>query len=266
MMYAHNVLGRSILQEKGTPFFSVIITAYNSEKTLHKTLDSVLSQTYTNYELIIIDDASTDSTPEIIATYESKFPSCIVKRNEKNAGTANSRNTAIKIAKGAYIALLDSDDVWLREKLQIQHDCVTKTGCDICCTSYSFTNEQYKPIRRPYIVPDTIDYTALLKENHIGCSTVVINRNILQDVNYDNVFYHEDYALWLTLVKRGACICGSKDILMQYRVSKTARSYNKLNAAIHRFRIYRYQEKLNLFLSVKYFIIYAINGLRKHVL
>lgn len=248
------------------PFFSIIIPVYNCEKTISQTLLSVLSQTINSYEVIIIDDCSTDNTFKKVEDFESKFENIIISTNRRNVGVAESRNIGINISRGHYIAFLDGDDVWECDKLEKQFNAIKKTECDICCTSYSFINENSIDIKSVYVVPNLINYKMLLKQNYIGCSTVAVKKELLLHNQMDRNFQHEDYALWLKLARSGAKIIGITEPLVKYRILSNSRSYNKVKAAKGRMSIYMDQEELGLLKSLYYFIFYAINGLKKKLL
>lgn len=248
------------------PFFSIITPVYNCEKTLYQTLDSILSQTFEDYELVLVNDFSSDDTINIINDYKKKFKQITIINNIKNIGVAESRNIGIKNAAGIYIAFLDGDDIWMPDKLEKQKSLIENTNCDICCTSYDFIDENSQKIKNTYVVPEYIDYEILLKQNYIGCSTAVVKRELLLKNPMDKNYQHEDYALWLKLSRNGAKIIGIKEPLVKYRILNSSRSYNKSKAAKGRMSIYINQEKLGLFKSLYYFIFYAFNGLKKKLL
>lgn len=247
-------------------FFSIIIPIYNAEKTLAVTLNSVLAQTYKDYELILVNDCSTDNSIKIIEQYKNKFNNIILINNDINMGVANSRNKATQIARGNYIALLDSDDVWVDDKLEIQKQIIIDTNCDICCSSYSFINEFEQDIKSNYIIPEKITYKMLLKENYVGCSSVVIKRKLFLENKMSSSYFHEDYAFWLNLTRNNIIIIGIEDVLMKYRISSNSRSFNKFKAAKNRYLIYKNQEKLNILNSLYYLSWYTINGFKKKIL
>lgn len=247
-------------------FFSVVIPIFNAEKTISDTLDSLLAQTYKNYELILINDCSTDNSLSIINKIKIKFNDIIIINNDINLGVANSRNKGFEAASGEYIALLDSDDIWIQNKLKKQKEFIDKTNCDICCTSYNFIDINNNVIKSSYIVPENITYKMLLKENYIGCSSAVIKKNLLVHNKMNSSYFHEDYALWLYLSRKNAKIVGMNDVLMQYRIINNSRSHDKINAALNRFKIYTEQEKFGLIKSLYYFSLYAINGVKKKFL
>lgn len=163
--------------QEAKPLVSVIMPSYNAEKYIKEAIESVIAQTYKNWELFVIDDGSTDRTAEIARSYAEKDSRIILHRNSHNMGTAKTRNTGIKLANGEWIATLDSDDMWHLEKLEIQLKKAAKTGSLSLYTSYSLFCEGF---RQEYTVPEKIDYSSLLTENVIGCSTVMMNRSILE--------------------------------------------------------------------------------------
>ena len=163
--------------QEAKPLVSVIMPSYNAEKYIKEAIESVIAQTYKNWELFVIDDGSTDRTAEIARSYAEKDSRIILHRNSHNMGTAKTRNTGIKLANGEWIATLDSDDMWHLEKLEIQLKKAAKTGSLSLYTSYSLFCDGF---RQEYTVPEKIDYSSLLTENVIGCSTVMMNRSILE--------------------------------------------------------------------------------------
>ncbi len=245
------------------PFFSIIIPAYNCEHTLRETLNSVIAQTYTDYEVLILNDYSTDSTQLIIDEFVNKYDNLSSFPNNQNLGVARTRNRGIALATGTFIAFLDSDDLWHKDKLKLQAEIIEVSNCDLCCTSYDFIDLKGQSIKAPYIVPSTITYHSLLKENLVGCSSLVVKSTSLERHKFNPNFYHEDYSLWLTLLREGAKLTGIPDVLMHYRILETSRSFNKKNAALQRFLIYKNQEKLGFFRSCWYFFLYATNGIKK---
>lgn len=247
--------------QEAKPLVSVIMPSYNAEKYIKEAIESVIAQTYTNWELFVIDDSSTDRTAEIARSYAEKDSRIILHRNSHNMGTAKTRNTGIKLANGEWIATLDSDDIWHPEKLEIQLKKAAKTGSLFLYTSYSLFCEGF---RQEYTVPEKIDYSSLLTENGIGCSTVMMNRSILEKHLFPSEVYHEDYALWLELLRAGYNAVGCTEVLTEWRIVKNSRSFNKRKSAKNRWIIYRKMEKLPLYKSIRVFIAYAYHGFKKH--
>lgn len=244
-----------------TNLVSVIIPVYNSSKTIEKTIESVLSQSYADFEIIIIDDCSTDNSFEIIQELSKNDNRIILYRNQKNLGVAKTRNVGISMAKGEFISFLDSDDIWKSSKLEKQLEYIKQKNVDICYTSYEMVNnnETDSVIR---MVPKEISYKGLLKENVICCSTAIVKSELLQKHPFETEFFHEDFVLWLKLLRCGCKAVGLQESLVIYR--KGGRSSDKLKACKNRWIVYRKSEKLSLISSIYYFISYAINGIKKY--
>ena len=242
---------------------SVIMPAYNVEKYIEEAVSSVLSQTYKNWELLILDDCSSDCTAEIAEYFASLDTRIRLLRNSQNMGVAKTRNRGFNIAKGEWIALLDSDDVWHSDKLEKQLALAEQSGAKLLYTSYAlFSDAETKQIR--YDVPARTDYRHMLNENAIGCSTVMLHRSICDRFRFREDVYHEDYALWLEILRSGYVAAGCTEILTDWRVSEKSRSFDKRSAAKNRWLIYRKIEKLSLPKSGCAFISYAVHGVAKH--
>lgn len=245
--------------------FSIIIAVYNCEKYIIETLKSICEQTFEDYEVIIVDDCSSDNTFSIIEDYIANKDVFALYSNDKNMGVAFSRNFAIDKAHGEYICLLDGDDVWVANKLETQYEVLKDQQLDGCYTSYAFIDEQSKSIGKPYIVREgVLRYEKMLRQNFIGCSTIAIKSDILKNKKFSKDVAHEDYALWLKLIRIGFKLQGISKVLVTYRITKGSRSHNKIKAAINRFKIYRKCEKLSLSKSIRLFVLYSVSGIIKH--
>lgn len=240
---------------------SIIISVYNAEKRIEKISDSVLNQSYSNIEVIIIDDCSGDNSFNIIKNISKKDKRIKVYRNEINLGVSQTRNVGIEKAKGKYIAFLDSDDIWKKDKLEKQISYMDKNKIDICYTGYEMIDKDESHVSI-YNVPKYIDYEGLLKENVICCSSVVIKSDLLKRNYFNHEFFHEDFVLWLRLLKLGYKAVGIQEALVSYR--KGGRSSNKIKSSINRWAVYRKSEHLTLITSIYYFIFYTINGIKKY--
>ncbi len=242
---------------------SVIMPAYNSGKYIAEAIESVIKQTYTNWELLIVNDCSTDNTEEIIKTYQKQDKRIKLITLKKNQGVANARNTAIKNAKGRYIAFLDADDYWEKEKLQKQIQILQSSNADITYAGYLMIDETGKTIKKRR-VKEMLKLKDLLKENSIIFSSVVCPKESIKNKNFKSEWYHEDYIFLLDLAKEGKNFKGVNESLMQYRVHQKSRSFNKLTAAKYRWEIYREYLGISIKQSLYYFVIYAWNGIRKY--
>lgn len=243
---------------------SVIMPAYNEARHIGQSIDSVLRQTYTDWELLVLDDGSSDETPEIVRAYAEKDSRIHFCPNRENMGVARTRNRGVDLAKGQWIALLDSDDTWHETKLEKQLELAEKTGAGLLYCSYAMIDEKTGRRKKDYTVPETTDYNGLLKENVIGCSTVLLNKERLGDHRFDPSFFHEDFVLWLELLKSGWKAVGLKEVLADYLVAENSRSLNKWNAAWNRWRILRKGQRLPLHRAVPAFCSYAVRGVVKH--
>ena len=245
------------------PLISVVMPAYNAEKYISEAIRSVQFQTYTNWELLVIDDGSTDHTPEIVQGFERCDDRIRLFRNSQNLGTAQTRNRGFDLSDGAWVALLDSDDVWRNKKLEKQMTVASCTDADIIYSSYSLMDENTQHLS-DFIVPETTSYNDMLKESVIGCSTVLMCRSILLDHRFSAEYNHEDYALWLELLRSGYRAAANREVLVDYRIVKGSRSNDKLKSAKNRWMIYRKVEKLSLIKSFLVFLSYMTRGLRKY--
>lgn len=252
----------AVVKEK-EDLVSIITAAYNAEQYLEETIKSVLNQTYKNWELIIVDDNSSDKTYEIASRYSQKDNRIKVVKLHKNLGPAAARNIAIKKSKGRYIAFLDSDDLWLPEKLILQTKFMKEKKLCFCYCSYRIIDESNN-ILGDFIVPTQITYTDLLKTNYIGCSTVVFDSFKLGKLFMPNILKRQDYGLWLKILKKIKVAYGIKEPLVLYRLRKKSVSSNKLIAAKYQWKIYRDLEKLSFFKSLYFFLHYAWHGICKY--
>lgn len=246
------------------PLVSVVIPAYNCERYIEESVRSALRQTLEDLEIIIIDDSSTDDTYEILLRLAAGDNRVRILQNEKNLGVADTRNRAFDEARGQYIAFLDGDDIWLPNKLEMQLALMEEVNCDFCCTSYSFINENGQAIGKPYLVSRAISLEKLIGENMIGCSTVLCKAEILKQYRMRSEYAHEDYALWLELLRDGYLADGINEPLMKYRVLKGSRSKNKIRSAVNRWKIYSNLLNMGFLKSCKAFLHYVISGIMKH--
>ena len=253
-------------EHEGQELISVILPVYNGEQLIRSSVSSVLTQTYKNLELIIIDDASDDNTHGICRELSQQDSRIKILANRSNRGVLGSRARAVDMAKGEWIAFIDADDQWQEEKLEKQIALRDSTGCDIVFTGSAFTNENGEPYEWIMHVPAEVDYKRLLKQNVISNSSVLVRK---KDFVKHSPFgdpgrnMHEDFACWLSMLKSGLCACGIDEPLITYRVSKGSRAGNKFRAARMNLNTYKYIG-LNFFSRLYYESCYMVNGLRKH--
>ncbi len=237
------------------------MAAYNAEKTIGMAIRSVLAQTYTDWELLVADDCSDDDTPDIVGGFADSRIRYI--RLTRNTGISGTRLRALREAKGEWIAVLDSDDMWEPDKLEKQMRLQAQTGAELLFTGSAFMDEDGNRKRWIMHVPATVDYRRLLKQNLISNSSTLVRRDLYEKyyVSEDNM--HEDYALWLTLLSTGLVAYGVDEPLLVYRVSPASMTGNKAFSALMNWKTLRY---LGLSFPKAVFceLCYSINGIRKY--
>lgn len=253
------------------PLISVIIPAYNAQKYIRQAVESVIQQTTdTDIEVLVIDDGSTDSTKEIVFEIQEECRSRKMDHreicycpNEKNMGVAESRNSGIRKAGGAYIAFLDADDWWETDKIEKQLQALEASNAVLCATARELVRADGKPLDRIIEIPERIQYQALLKTNCIPCSSVLLKTEIAREFYMCHDELHEDYILWLNVLKRYGDAIGVNEPLVKCRMSEGGKSRNKLKSARMQYGVYRYIGfgRLKAFY---YMIYYTVNGVRKY--
>jgi teichuronic acid biosynthesis glycosyltransferase TuaG len=247
---------------------SVIMPAHNAAGHISETIDSLLAQTYENWELIVIDDRSTDDTHDFLNRLQSRFPDKVrVHLNEHNLGAGGSRNVALAMARGRYVAFLDSDDLWEPNKLKIQLEQMVKEGAALSHTSYRFIDEQSNLLRGEVTALFRLDLPQYLKTTNIGLLTAMVDREKVGETLYfnKNVEVIEDSDLWIRILKLGHNSVGIPEVLASYRIRKNQRSGNKLRAAIRLYKTYAMHSEIGFQRRFYYFAYYAFNGVRKRV-
>ena len=245
-------------------FVSIVMPAYNAESTIRYSIASVCSQTFPNWELLILDDGSVDHTYAEAQKFADLDQRIRLFKEIRNRGVPAVRNHGIALAKGDYIAFLDSDDTWHPDKLRRQLDCIQRTGAQLCYTSYALVSPEGRKVRADYLVPEQLDLKHLLRENFIGCSTVMLSAKVARMHPFRTDFYHEDYVLWLELLQAGYKAVGCREVLTNWCYQENSRSYNKFRSMKNRWRVYRKALKLSLPVSIGYLSGYALAGIRKY--
>jgi len=249
------------MQMPSVSLVSIIMPLYNSEKYLKEAIESVINQSYQNWELIIVDDKSTDSSLEIVKTYTKEEQRICLILLKSNSGPTQARNRAIEEAKGKYIAFLDSDDMWLPNKLQCQIEFMNTHDLMLTYAAYETMDEYSNYINtRPCL--QKITYNDMLKSNHIGNLTGMYDVDFFGKVYLEEVG-HEDYVLWLHLLKKIEYTKGITEVLARYRIVDSSVSSNKFKVLKWQWNIYRDIEKINFLKSSYYFILYVIHALKK---
>ena len=254
-----------ILNQRQVPAVSVIMPAYNMERFIAQAIRSVMAQTMTDWELLVIDDGSSDRTCAIVEELAAKDSRVRLYRNTSNVGVAKTRNRGVDLSRGEFIALLDSDDVWHPDKLEKQLDLARQTGAEIVYCSYSIVGGDGRKVRKDYIVPERTDFDRLLKENVIGCSTVLLRGELIRNHGFEPTYLHEDYVLWLELLREGHSAAGCAEPLTDWRLLTNSRSFDKRKSAKSRWVIYRDYLHLPLGRRIRCFTAYTAAGLKKYV-
>jgi teichuronic acid biosynthesis glycosyltransferase TuaG len=242
---------------------SVITPSFNSQVYIEQTIRCVLNQTYYDWELLIVDDCSTDQTIDIVNNIAKNDPRVKLIIQNVNQGAAAARNTAIKNASGIYLAFLDSDDLWKKDKLQLQIDFMQENQIGFSFTAYEIIDKN--GLEKNKIVdlesPLFVDYSDMLaKKATLGCSTVMLDRRLVGDVQMPLIRTGQDYALWLSILKKGTMAHLLPKVLTSYRITPGSISSNKLKKAKRQWYIYRQLEKISLVRSLYYFTCYAFRA------
>ena len=247
------------------PLVSVIMPVFNAEKTLRKSVDSVLRQTFATLELVLVDDCSRDRSGTIMREYAEADPRVKIVIQAANAGVAEARNAGLRAASGSHIAFLDSDDWWDPCKLELQLGQMRESGALVSYASYQRVDEEGRMLSR-VDPPAEIAYADMLKSNHIGNLTGIYDRR-LGDVSFVRMG-HEDYVFWLDRVRRAgrAVRVRHEGPLAYYLVRSGSVSSNKLRAARWQWRVYRESERLTLMQASWYMLHYVRNALSKRKL
>ena len=242
------------------PLCSIIMPSYKAKSYIARSIQSIQQQTLTDWELIIIDDASHDGTAEYINNEFVKLDARIkLLELEKNSGAAVARNTGIEAAQGRFIAFLDSDDVWIDTKLERQLAFMEEHGHDLTYTAYDKVDEKGEALG--YVgVPDKVSYKQLLKTNVIGCSTAIYDTSAVGKVYMPLIRKRQDFGLWLRVLKKIDYAVGINEPMTVYTVRKGSVSSNKKEASQYTWRIYREVEKLPLLSCIYYFSHYSVRG------
>ncbi|MBP2076171.1 glycosyltransferase family 2 protein [Oceanobacillus polygoni] len=246
---------------KQNPLISVITPAYNAERFIGDTIDSVLDQTYANWEMVIVDDRSTDNTTSIVEEYRKRDNRIKLIVLEENSGSAVARNTAMENAKGRYIAFLDSDDRWLPEKLDKQLRFMQEKDIAFSFTTYVRILEDGTKTNAISTTPESVNYDDLMKRCVIGCLTVMLDRDKVGHLKMVNIRTRQDYVYWLTITKKGFLAYGLPEILAEYRLVGNSISSNKWKAAKRNWYVFRKIEKQSLPKSIWYFAHYVVRSI-----
>lgn len=247
------------------PLVSIIMPCYNAERYVAQSIESVLVQSYDNWELLITDDSSTDKSVEIVSKYCTKDDRISILVPDEHQGIARARNMSISRAKGRFMAFLDNDDLWKPEKLEKQINFMLEKEIGFSYTSYELIDQDGITKNKIIQTQGVVDYKKYLRNTIIGCGTVMIDRDIVGHFGMPINDTSDDMAAWLSILRRGFKAYPLDEVLLQYRVTGKSASSNKFKASRDVWRVYRDIEKLSLTKSVFSFVCYAFNALKKRV-
>ncbi len=244
------------------PLVSIVTPMYNDELYIASTINSVIKQTYKNWELILVDDASTDTTIKKVQTFVSKYPNIKLLKNPQNKGAAYSRNLATEEASGAYIAFLDADDQWRPNKLEKQVEVLNASMADVCFSSYDLIDSEGTPLNKKAKALKSLTYKKLLRANYIGNLTGIYNCEKLGKIYTKDLRKRQDWLLWLEALKRSPKpAIGLADSLADYRISAQSLSSNKLNLLKYNYNVYRKGLGFSYIKSIMYMVIFLFEHL-----
>lgn len=245
---------------------SVITPVYNAARFIVGTVESAATQTYKDIEIVLVDDCSKDNSAEIITELQKKYPNIVCHKQEKNQGAAVARNTALNLAKGRYVAFLDSDDLWLPEKIERQLALMKQKECPFCYAAIDFMDEEGNIIKGKRNIQETCDYKYLLHNTIIATSTVVIDRNVMGDFHMPLRRGGQDYATWLMLLRNGTVARGINEVLSHYRISSGSLSSNKWKSIKQVWQIQTHDEGINKVKAIWHVCCFIWNALKKYKL
>lgn len=244
---------------------SVIVPAYNSEKYIHDALISALSQDYRNIEVIVIDDCSVDATESIVRNLAICHSKIKYFRSSENAGAGVARNFGLSKANGRYIAFLDADDIWDEFKISKQVRVLSERNACICHTSYCMINEDGRRIPGGVSVSDLVDLYLYMRTTEIGLSTVLIDREKVNGIYFDEARTRQDTMLWLRLFSSGFSSVGLNEVLVSYRIRSGQISKNKFKMLVRTFVVYWAVKNIAPPTRVIYFLFYIFHGIKKRL-
>lgn len=231
---------------------SIIVPVYNSEEYLARTIESVQQQTYPHWELLLVDDCSTDTSAAVIAGYAAQDPRVRYIRLPENSGAAVARNTGLEVSKGRYIAYLDADDLWFPQKLERQLAFLSQNNVGFSCCDYEKIESDGSSLHKTVHMPKKMGYKQLLKNTIIQTVGVIVDTKLIDPalLVMPNVRRGQDYATWLQILRSGAVFHGQNEVLAAYRRVPTSLSANKFVAMQRTWNVYRNLEKLPLWYAL----------------
>ena len=250
------------------PAVSIVTPVYNVENWIGATMDSVRAQTFPDWEMLLVEDGSTDRTVKVIQEYLERTGENRIRliRQEKNGGAARARNRGVQEAAGRYIAYVDADDLWEPEKLEHQIAFLEEHSAAFGFTGYEFADEYGKGLGKIVRVPERLDYGEALKNTTIFTSTVMFDtKRIPKDQLEMPIMKSEDTALWWKVLRQGYLAYGLDENLVKYRRAGKSLSSNKLEAIRRIWNLYRKAEGLSVLSSARYFCFWAVRAVKRRI-
>jgi len=247
---------------------SIIVPVYNVENFIEETMDCVRAQTYPDWELLLVEDCSSDNTVTLIRQYMEKAqdPRIRLLRQPSNMGAARARNRGVKEANGRYIAYLDADDLWMPEKLEKELAFMKEKGAAFAFTGYEFADENGKGMGKVVHVPAKLTYRQALSNTTIFTTTVMFDLEQLSREQLEMpVIKSEDTALWFRVLRSGVTAYGLDENLVKYRRPGKSLSSNKLAALRRIWNLYRKEEGLNVVCSAWHFCFWALRAVKRRI-
>lgn len=238
-----------MIRKENRGLVSIIMPSYNSEDYIKDSIDSVMNQTYKNWELLIVDDSSTDQTVSIIRNHIKNDARIKLEVLRQNSGAAIARNQAVEKAKGKYLAFLDSDDLWDEKKLSKQINFMEENNYLFTSTSFNEMNDDNQVLNNITHSYEKLDYNGVLKHCP-GNSTVMYNAEELGKFYSPDIRKRNDFAMWLQVIKEAKYLYGLSDVLSVYRVREGSLSKNKTDLVKYQWEVYRDIEKLSFMKSL----------------
>lgn len=244
---------------------SIIIPAYNAEDYISETIQSVQAQTYQDWEMIIVDDCSTDYTSVVVSDYIKTDSRIRLIKAPKNGGVARARNMGLEHAKGDYIAFVDSDDLWRPDKLEKQLAFMQAKGCVISYTDFQKFNTFDGSLGKVIHCPKRMRAKDILKNTAIGCLTVMVDKKKAGEFRMPLLSHTEDNCTWYHILKyTGQTAYNVGEVLSLYRDGNASMTRNKGKSAKLQWQTYRFYFKFSRLKSAYYFSWYAINAILRH--
>ena len=247
-----------------TALVSIITPSYNSAKFIAETIQSVQNQTYQNWEMIIVDDGSSDETENVVLSIIQKDNRIQFHKLSQNSGPAVARNTGIEKASGDYMTFIDADDIWFPTFIENNIKTIQETGIPFVFSSYKRANEQLEFVYSDFIVPNKVSYSVILKSNSISCLTAFVDIKKLGKKYMPLIRKRQDMGLWLNYLKVIPFAHGIQKTQAIYRIRENSLSRKKSDLIKYQWQFYREVEKLNVFESSYYMLHWMYRGFMKY--